>query len=66
MRDKLLSEIKWHPTGPDSSKPFPPKPPLNKQTLAMLGLIRLVEKHLFTVTKQSQPKDEEDNNRQCL
>ena len=47
MREKLLREIKWHPTGQDSSKPFPPKPPLNKQVLAMIGLIRLVEKHLF-------------------
>jgi hypothetical protein len=47
MREKLLAEIKWHPTGQDSSKPFAPKPPLNRQTLAMIGLIRLVDKHLF-------------------
>jgi hypothetical protein len=60
MREMLLREIKWHPTGQDSSKPFPAKPPLNRQTLAMLGLIRIVEKHLFPLTKWSQRKDEED------
>jgi hypothetical protein len=47
----LEKEIKWHPHGQDSSKPFAPKPPLTMTTLRMMALIRVVEK-LFSVPKR--------------
>jgi hypothetical protein len=43
-RKLLEAEIKWHPHGQDSSKPFLPKPPLSMTTLRMMALIRVVEK----------------------
>jgi hypothetical protein len=49
-RKLLEAEIKWHPHGQDSSKPFLPKPPLSMTILRMMALMRVVEK-LLSVPK---------------